>query len=248
MKRFGNLLGVGIAALIAFAILIALGVWQLQRLAWKEALVAKIEARMDAPPVEAPAEADWPTLDLASWEYRRVRATGIFDHAHEARVYVALSDAKGPLRGPGYFILTPLLRAGGDVIIVNRGFVPEAKADPAARPGSQPDGEVAVTGLLRAPEDRNAFTPADDPAKKLFFARDPGAIAKGIGLPRAAPFTIDADAASSPGGLPQGGETRVAFPNRHLEYALTWFGLAAALAGVFAAFAIGRLREEGRRR
>lgn len=231
-----KLLIVGLATLVAFAILLGLGFWQLDRLAWKNELVARVAARMSAEPVPAPLEAAWPTLDLAGWGYRRVRVEGVFDHAREARVYVALSQPVGRLGGPGHFILTPLVRPDGSAVIVNRGFVPQERADPATRKDGQVAGPVAVTGLLREPEDRNAFTPADDVSKRLFFARDARAIAAGLGLGRAAPFTIDADATPNPGGLPQGGETRVSFPNRHLEYALTWFGLAAALAGVFAYF------------
>ncbi|GLK78555.1 SURF1 family protein [Methylopila turkensis] len=243
MKPPVKLAVVGAAALAAFALLVGLGLWQLQRLAWKEALVARIESRMAAEPTAPPAEAEWPGLDVDRWAYRRVRAEGTFDHAREARVYVALSEPRGPAGGPGYFILTPLVLADGSRVIVNRGFAPEPKADPATRAEGQPAGPVTVTGVLRTPEDRNPFTPADQPAKRLFFARDPVAIAAGLGLDRTAPFTIDADATPNPGGFPQGGETRVSFPNRHLEYALTWFGLAAALVGVFAAFAWRILRE-----
>lgn len=232
----------GVLALLAFALLVGLGLWQLQRLAWKEALIARIEERMRAVPETAPAEAAWPALDFDAWSYRRVRAEGVFDNAREARVYVALSEPNGALGGPGYFILTPLMLPDGAAILVNRGFVPEAKADPATRAEGQPSGPVAVTGLLREPEGKNPFTPDDDASKRLFFARDAGAIAAGLGLQRAAPFTIDADATPNPGGLPQGGETRLAFPNRHLEYALTWFGLAATLLAVLAAFAWGRLQ------
>jgi len=238
-----RLLGAGLATLVALGLLVALGVWQLERLAWKNELVARISARTEAPPVAAPAEADWPRLDFDAWGYRRVNLTGTFAHQNEVRVYVALSDARGPLSGPGYFLLTPLVRPDGSAVIVNRGFVPEPLGDPVRRPETRVDGPVSVTGLLRGPEDRNLFTPADDPAKRLFFARDPKAIAAGLGLARVAPFTIDADATPNPGGLPQGGETRLTFPNRHLEYALTWFGLAAALAGVFAVYAVRVLRE-----
>src|SRR5690606_26613956 len=102
-------------------------------------------------------------------------------------------------------------------------------------------GEVAVRGLLRGPEDRNMFTPDNLPGERLFYARDAGEIGVGLGLAKVAPFTIDA-AGSPPGTLPQGGETRLVFPNRHLEYALTWYGLAGALAGVFVVFTLSRRR------
>jgi surfeit locus 1 family protein len=198
---------------------------------------------MAADPAPVPPRAEWSALDLDAWTYRRVRAEGAFDHAREARVYVNLSDPHGPFRGPGYFVLTPLALRGGGTVLVNRGFVPEGLSDPARRPDGQPKGEVEIVGLLREPEGRNLFTPADDRAKRLFFARDPSAIAAALGLADAAPFTIDADATPNPGGLPQGGETRIAFPNRHLEYALTWYGLAGALVAVFLAFAWRALKD-----
>ena len=103
-------------------------------------------------------------------------------------------------------------------------------------------GTVTVTGLMREPEARNIFTPADDAAHNMWFTRDPAAIARVEGLDRAAPFTVDADVSAVPGGLPQGGETVLDIPNNHLSYALTWFGLALGLAGVFAVFAARRLR------
>jgi surfeit locus 1 family protein len=238
-----RILRAGAAAAIGVAILVGLGTWQLERLSWKETLVARVAQRMAADPAPVPPRAEWSALDLDAWTYRRVRAEGAFDHAREARVYVNLSDPHGPFRGPGYFVLTPLALRGGGTVLVNRGFVPEGLSDPARRPDGQPKGEVEIVGLLREPEGRNLFTPADDRAKRLFFARDPSAIAAALGLADAAPFTIDADATPNPGGLPQGGETRIAFPNRHLEYALTWYGLAGALVAVFLAFAWRALKD-----
>lgn len=197
---------------------------------------------MAAAPVPAPAKAEWPSLDVERWSYRRVAVRGAFDAAREARVYAVLSDQKGRYGGPGYWLMTPFALDGGGTVVVNRGFTPD-RGPPAAPP---PSGEATVAGTLREPEERNAFTPADDPGQRLYFARDPAAIAAGAGLADVAPFTIDADAAPEPGALPQGGETRVTFPNRHLEYALTWYGLAGALVAVFLAFVV-RTRSEGRR-
>ncbi|MBB3973424.1 SURF1 family protein [Hansschlegelia beijingensis] len=242
-----GLLRAGLATLVAAAILVGLGAWQLERLAWKEALIATIAERMAAPPAPLPAPSEWSKLDLDQWRYRRVQAIGTFDPTREVRIYTLLTDQKGPYAGPGYWIIEPLRLRDGGTVLVNRGFVPESRADPASRPDGHTVGETTVVGLLREPEDRNMFTPADAPEKRLFFTRDPQAIAAALGLSDAAPFTIDADATPNPGGLPQGGETRLAFPNRHLEYALTWFGLAGALCAVFAAFAWQTLRP-GRRR
>ncbi|MFC3690772.1 SURF1 family protein [Chenggangzhangella methanolivorans] len=238
MRRAG-LWKAAAATAIAVALLVGLGSWQLARLSWKTELVARVSERMAAEPVALPPPADWPSLDLAAWSYRRVRAKGTFDHEREARVFVNLSEPRGPLKGPGYFLMTPLRLSGGGLVIVNRGFAPEGAVGRAARP----EGEVEVSGPLREAEDRNMFTPADDPGRDMFFARDPKAIAAGLHLDNVAPFTVDAEATAGAGPLPQAGETRVSFPNRHMEYALTWYGLAATLAAVFGAFAWRTVRE-----
>jgi surfeit locus 1 family protein len=227
----------GLFTLIGLAILIALGFWQLHRLAWKEALIAEVSARADAPPVAAPDEADWTGLDPARYEYRRVRVAGTYDFANQALVFRALENPRGRYGGPGYLVLTPLRLADGAAIIVNRGFIPsEQRSAFSAAPKQEP--RIAnVTGLMRASEPRNWFTPADDPAQGEWFTRDPAAIAAAFKLERVAPFTIDADVGPDRNALPEGGETILAFPNNHLAYALTWFGIALALAGVFGAFA-----------
>jgi surfeit locus 1 family protein len=228
----------GAFALLGFCFLCGLGVWQLHRLAWKEALIARVAMRMQMPvAVPAPAETEWPKVNAEADEYRRVRVTGTFQHDLEALCYELLSDTNGKFSGPGYWVLTPLETAAGATFIVNRGFVPLDRKDAATRREGEVTGNVIVTGLLRLPERRSWFTPADDPARHLWQVRDPAAIAKAYGLARASPFFIDADSTPNPGGLPEGGETKLVFPNRHLEYAITWFGLALTLAVVFIVFA-----------
>jgi surfeit locus 1 family protein len=225
-------------------VLIGLGVWQLQRLAWKEALIARVTARIDAPPVAAPGPREWPKLDVGEQEYQPIAVSGRFDHEHEVRVVQALTEPRGRYGGFGHFIMTPLATRDGWIVYVNRGFVPQDKTDPATRKEGQVAGETTVAGLLRAPHDRSWLMPADDPSKNEWFSRDPALYARASGLPaeKVAPYIIDALADPTlPGGLPQGGETVVNFPNGHLQYAITWFGLAAGLAGVFAVFAWRRL-------
>jgi surfeit locus 1 family protein len=231
------------ATLIALAILISLGVWQLKRLAWKEALIAAVESRVTTPAVDLPPPADWPTLDPATYEYRHVRAIGVYDLTHQALVFRSLSSPRGRYSGPGYLVMTPLRLAGGESVLVNRGFVPEERKSSA---DLGPSGEVEVTGLMRASEGRTWFTPSDAPARGQWFTRDVDGLAKTLGLGPHAPFSIDADANPEHGALPQGGETILAFPNNHLSYAMTWFGSALALAGVFIAYAIARLRKNSR--
>jgi surfeit locus 1 family protein len=231
-----------ILSLAALAVLIGLGVWQLERLAWKNDLIARVEARTKAPVMPLPPESDWKKVNFENDEYRRVTASGTFRHDREVLVYTVASEQPGRYAGPGFFVMTPLTLPSGASVIVNRGFVPLDRKDAAARKEGQAAGPVSVTGLLRMPEDAGYFAPANDPAKNAWYRRDPSEIAKAMKLDRAAPFTIDADAAPNPGGLPQGGGTRVNFPNNHLQYAVTWFGLALALIGVFAAFAWQRFR------
>jgi surfeit locus 1 family protein len=239
-----GLIAPALLAAVGFAVLVGLGFWQLERRVWKEDLIARVEVRTKVPAAALMPEAEWPGVDAARDEYRRVTVRGRFQHAREAHVYTVLSEPRGRFGGQGYWVLTPLLLDNGAIVIVNRGFVPLERKNPATRAEEQIDGPVTVTGLLRMPETGNWFTPANDPMRGMWYRRDPREIAKHFNLARAAPFTIDADATSNLGLLPQGGETRLVFPNHHLGYALTWFGLALALLGVFGAFALQRLRGE----
>lgn len=231
-----------LAAALVLAVLISLGTWQLDRLAWKNELIAQVQARTTRAPVPAPPPGEWDRIDRSHDEYLPVTASGQFDHARETLIYSVLSDAKGPFKGPGFVVVTPLVQADGSVILVNRGFVPEDRRDPKTRATGQISGAVTVTGLLRLPEEASWFVPANAPERNAWFRRDPEEIGRARGLTQVAPFLIDADATPNPGGLPQGGETRLSFPNKHLEYALTWYGLAVTLVGVYIAFVITRLR------
>lgn len=237
-----------LAAGVGIAILVSLGVWQLQRLQWKEALIARVEVGLSAEPVAAPGPGAWADLDLAEREYQRVAATGHFLERGEVYVVYTLTAPKGPVGGVGYLVMTPLVTDDGWTVYVNRGFVPRDKRDPDQRAGSMIEGETTVTGLLRAPRRRAWFMPADDIAGNAWFSRDPRlyAEANGTAPGDTAPYIIDVDFDPSlPGGLPQGGETIVTFPNNHLQYALTWFGLAIVLAAVFTGFVWSRLRDAG---
>jgi surfeit locus 1 family protein len=222
---------------LAGAILIGLGVWQLERLHWKEGLIGEIEARSTVKPQPLPPVADWPALKPDDYDYRHVEAQGTFENDKEALVFHGPGFSRKGISTPGYLVLTPLRLASGGIVIVNRGFVPENLKDKAARVAGEIDGPVRVTGLMRPPEPRNFFTPADDPASGRYFTRDPAEIAAHFGLAEVAPFSIDADDLPVQGGWPMGGTTEIAIPNNHLSYALTWFGLALGLFGVFAAFA-----------
>jgi surfeit locus 1 family protein len=243
-SRLKSLIAPGFFALVGIAILVSLGIWQLERLQWKEALIARIDARIHSAPIPAPTEADWPRWNADADEYRPVSVRGAF--LDEKTVFVTANAALERDGGAtlGYMVLTPLQLSDGSSIIVNRGFVPMELKDQLKLIG---EGEVTVTGLMRAPQEHGWFVPDDDPAKGHWFTRDPARIAAALGLARVAPFTIDRTAASG-GGLPgspwpRGGLTVVSFPNRHLEYAFTWFGLAATLLVVFASWAVRSVKD-----
>ncbi|MGI6246035.1 MAG: SURF1 family protein [Pseudochelatococcus sp.] len=226
----------GIAVFAIVCGLLALGVWQLQRLAWKTDLIARVDARVHAAPVPAPAPAAWPDIARAEDEYRRIRLTGVFQHERETTVY-ALTDL-----GAGYWVMTPLQDDDGAITLVNRGFVPTERRLPETRAEGQVGGPVTITGLIRMTEPGGTFLRGNDPAGDRWYSRDVSAIAARHGLGAVAPYFVDAEASAIPGGYPRGGLTRVVFPNTHLVYALTWFAMAAVAAGMYVYFARQMLR------
>lgn len=228
--------------LVGLALLVGLGTWQLERRAWKEALVATLAERLAAPAARLPSPARWGALDAGEMEFRRVAFPAEFLHADEALIYSAGSSLRPDVSGPGYWVMTPARLIGGSVVMVNRGFVPEARRDPKTRAEGQAPGVVEIVGALRWPEPRGRFTPDDDPARNTWFVRDPAAIAAAKQVGPVAPFYVDQEAPAAAGGLPAAGPLRVNLPNNHLQYAVTWFGLALALLAVFLIWAFRRPR------
>jgi surfeit locus 1 family protein len=227
------------AAFSLFAGLLALGVWQLQRLAWKQDLMARVEQRLQASPVAAPDAKAWPALSRAADEYRRVWISGHFDHARELQVWASTE------LGSGYWVLTPLRsdESGGFWLWVNRGFVLPEQRDPATR--VQPEGRQRVTGLLRLSEPGGSLLQRNDAIAGRWYSRDVAAFSSARELDGpVAPYFIDAiaETAASPEAWPRPGLTVLRFSNNHLVYALTWFALAAMVAG-----ATGYLLRERRR-
>ncbi|RYF74915.1 MAG: SURF1 family protein [Comamonadaceae bacterium] len=211
------------AALLVFVGLVALGTWQVQRRAWKLDLIERVNARVHAAAAEAPPAEQPPSR---ADEYRHVRVSGTYLHDRETLVQ-AVTDL-----GSGFWVLTPLRRAEGGVVLINRGFVPPEARDPAARATDAPQGETTVVGLLRLSEPGGGFLRKNDAAGNRWFSRDVQAIAQARGLGPVAPYFIDAEAgpAQSPPRWPAGGLTVIAFHNNHLVYALTWYALAAMVA------------------
>ncbi|WP_284423034.1 MULTISPECIES: SURF1 family protein [unclassified Bradyrhizobium] len=217
-------LAIRVAWVASVAILLALGVWQVERRAWKLDLIDRVERRAHAEPVPAPGPAAWPAINRSDDEYRRVTISGRFLNDRETLVQAVT------VAGPGYWVVTPLQTADG-TMLVNRGFVPAERREPATRTAGNPDGAVTISGLLRISEPGGGFLRHNDPAGNRWYSRDVAAIAVARGLSGVAPFFVDADARPNPGGFPVGGLTVIAFPNNHLVYALTWFTLALMLAG-----------------
>jgi surfeit locus 1 family protein len=225
--RFRPLPVFSLVTAMMFAILVLLGGWQVHRLNWKLALIEQVNRNLTLPPV---------SLDDAlamgqGAEYRHVMLTGRFEHAKEAYVY-ALAEGGTPV----YHVVTPFTMDRGRVLLVDRGIVPNDRRDPARRAAGQVDGVRRVVGVWRTPDAPGFFTPSPNAVQRIWFSRDVKAIAAADRVSLAAPVIVEADAAPNPGGWPRGGQTQVRFRNEHLQYAITWFGLAAALLGVYIAF------------
>lgn len=228
-KRGGIIIALIVGA-IAFAILIALGTWQVQRLQWKEDLIATIDDRVKSQPLPL-SEVEVMYRASGDVDYEPVIAVGTFQHEGE-RHFFATWEGKS-----GFFVYTPMRLDDGRYVMVNRGFVPYELKDAAKRPTGQVPGVVTVKGLARNPleEKPSRMVPDNDPVKNIFYWKDLDVMAATAGLTPdgdVLPFFIDADATPNPGGLPIGGVTIIDMPNSHLQYAVTWYGLAAALLGV----------------
>jgi surfeit locus 1 family protein len=227
----------------ALAVLVALGTWQLERRAWKESLIAELDSKLAAPPAALPPPEGWPQLNAAADEFRRVRFPAEFIPGQEALVYSSGSPLRPDATGPGYWVFAPARLPDRSVVVVNRGFVPEGRQDPKARGEGTPSGTVQVVGAMRWPEARGLFTPPDEPAKGLWFARDPAAMAAAKNWGPVAPFYVDQEAPPAPGGLPKVGPLKPSLPNNHLQYAVTWYGLALVI--LISAVMFWRARRRG---
>jgi surfeit locus 1 family protein len=224
-SRANLYLWVGLLLLLT-AVFVALGVWQIERLHWKLDLIARVDARVHAQSQPAPDRSAWTTVNAADDEYRHVRIGGTLQNDAETYVY-ASTDL-----GPGYWVITPLKGADGTTTLINRGFVPTDRRDPRTRSEGEVSEPTTITGLLRISEPKGTLMRSNVPADDRWYSRDVTAIAAERHLQDVAPYFIDADNAPNPGGLPVGGLTQIVFPNSHLSYALTWFGMAIMSLGM----------------
>ncbi|HUA79220.1 MAG TPA: SURF1 family protein [Dyella sp.] len=214
-------------AIALFAGFVALGNWQVRRLAWKRDLIVHVDQRVHAPPIAPPARDQWPGVNADKDEYLHVHLRGEFLHDKQTLVWTASDE------GSGFWVITPLRMADGSIVLINRGFAPEDWCGRDAHCAPGPTGETAVTGLLRISEP-SAFLRRNDPAHNTWYTRDVPAIAAARGLTDVAPYFVDADASPSVGDRPQwpeGGKTVIQFPNNHLSYLITWYLLALMVLG-----------------
>jgi len=216
--------GAWVAVALALVLLVGLGVWQLYRLQWKTELIATRESQLALPPVDITGDPG--ALDPDALGFRRARARGVF--LHDREIYLAATRG-GKV---GFDVITPLRLAGGGTILVDRGWVPAARRDPARRAAGQVAGPVAVEGILRPAGRKRWLTPDNDRARNYWFWRDLAAMAEAAGV-EAAPVLLVAGPSPNPGGWPKGRAPRVDLPNNHLGYAVTWFLLAIGLVVVF---------------
>ena len=237
-----GLIGFTALALAMLAVLIGLGVWQVKRLHWKEGLIAAIDARTKAEPISLDQaialakEGQDPT-------YYRVRVEGRFDNSKELYLFSqSISDGM-----PGWHVITPFTTSQGELVLVDRGFVPDNLKDPSTRGSGQIESVTTVTGIVRAPDTQGLFTPNNEPEANRWFWRDlNGMVASMFSTATldVPPFFLEAEKSEVPGGWPQGGQTRLELPNNHLQYAITWFGLAAALVVIYAFYVRSLYRRE----
>ena len=226
-RRFRPTLWSTVAAVLALAVLVGLGTWQVHRLHWKEGVIAHREARFALPPVSIdPATAA--DDDIA---FRRAMAKGRFLHSSEFLIGNRVRGGQA-----GFEVVTPLRLGPGNFVLVNRGWIPLDRADPKTRRGGQITGEATVTGVLRIPGKTSSWVPDNEPAGGVWFFADPRAMAAAGGLTGVRDRVLVADATPNPGGYPMGRKAGVEIPNRHLEYALTWYGLALVLLAIYVVF------------
>jgi surfeit locus 1 family protein len=226
MRTRGGLLIPAISTLAGLVVLIGLGVWQLERKTWKEALIARLERRLAAVPVALLPPDEWPRLTPEGSEFLRVTVRVQFQGTRDALLYTSGSPLRDDVKSPGYFVFAPGRLSSGAQVVVNRGYVPG--------PGyPSPSGELEIVGVLRWPEAPSWFVSDHDSAGAIWFVRDPRKMAQVRSWGQVAPFYVEQESPVQPGGLPHPSSLVVRLRNDHLQYALTWFGLAGVLAAIF---------------
>jgi cytochrome oxidase assembly protein ShyY1 len=239
--------GFGIFTLLILTLLIGLGVWQLQRRVEKHALIAQLTERLAAAPGALPSPAQWSALTPAGDEFRRVRFSATYKQRPDAMVYSSGSAIREDVSGPGTWAFLPARLPGGETIAINTGFVQNTMQDRAQQDRAVTrlvtGAPVTLTGYIRFPESAGALTPQENIAKRLWFTRDHVAIARALGWGEVAPFYIDLETPVPENGIPKPGPLEVHLKDDHLQYAITWFGLAGAVLIAFGVWLFGQRRE-----
>jgi cytochrome oxidase assembly protein ShyY1 len=243
VRRRDSLLWPTLFAIAALGVLIGLGTWQVERKAWKEALIAMLDQRLAAAPVALPARERWANLDPAQDEFRRVSVRVQFLGDREGRVYTSGSGLREDIKGPGYFAFAPARLADGSVVVVNRGYVSNPLPNASLRPIGLREGAIDIIGVMRWPEPPGWFVTAHDATADLWFVRDHRAMATANDWGTVAPFYIDQESPVPEGGVPRPAPLKLNLRNEHLQYAMIWYGLAAVLMVSFAFLVVGRRRE-----
>jgi cytochrome oxidase assembly protein ShyY1 len=241
-------LGFGLFTLAMVAVCIGLGVWQLQRRVEKHALIAALTERLATEPALLPPPPAWSKLTAQKDEFRRVRFRATYGAGADAMVYSSGSAVRDDVSGPGTWAFIPARLESGEVIVINAGFVPNTMQDRAQQDRAVTrliTGEAAdLTGYIRFPESAGLLTPSANVVKRLWFARDHLAMAQALGWASGskpvAPFYIDLEQPAPPSGIPKPGPLQVHLKDDHLQYAITWFALAGAVAVAFLVWWRGR--------
>ncbi len=220
-----------VVSLPIFVFALALGAWQMERREWKRDILHRIEVNQALAPL--PLD-DLLRGDPLRFEYGRVKVRGTF--LYDKEFYLAARNNKNKV---GQQVVVPLRTDDGRIVLFDRGWIPQDRKEPAKRAQGQVPGTVEVTGIVRRNQVRRQFAPENAPDRNVWFHVDVPlmrSLAGGKPDPQLDAFFLEADAAPNPGGLPVGGQTRLEIPNDHLQYAITWFLIALALAGVYLAY------------
>ncbi|MDB5617128.1 SURF1 family cytochrome oxidase biogenesis protein [Tardiphaga sp.] len=246
LARRRSLIGLSLFTLVIVGFLLGLGVWQLQRRTAKHALLAALTERLAAAPGALPAATAWPTLTPAQDEFRRVTFTAVLKPLPDAMVYASGSSVRLDVTGPVTWAFLPAQLPTGESVVINAGFVQNTMQDRAQQDRAVTrlitGAPVAMTGYLRFPEAAGALTANGDVKKRLWFTRDQLMMAQTLGWGDVAPFYIDLESPTPPSGIPKPGPLEVRLKDDHLQYAITWFGLAAAVLIAYGAWVRGQRR------
>lgn len=244
--RGRGVIGMTVFALAMTALLTGLGFWQLERRDEKHALIAALNERLAAEPMPLPPSAEWSKLDATHDEFRRVRFTATFENKPDAMIYTSSSAVRSDVTTPGAWAFLPARTENGEQVVVNAGYVPNdmqrrAEEDRAVAPLLTGKPET-LTGYLRFPEQAGLFTAHENEPKRLWFVRDVPRIAAALNWGKVAPFYIDLETPVPAQGVPKPGALVPKLRDNHLQYAITWFGLALAVFGTFGFWLFGKQR------